>query len=207
MRILFTTIAALVLSSVLHAQAASYTVGGTMSGITPGDYVQLQNNGGDTMFVFFDGPFTFATPIAAGQPYSVTVFTQPTFGGTCTITSGSGTMPNANVTSVQATCSAPTMQLAITGSCPGSTILAVTNATPAGAVVFAYGFAGSFAVGGPTCNGLVVPLAAPTQLATIIAGQTGYASFFGNAPASACGVIQVAAVDVATCTATAAVTI
>jgi len=178
-----------------------------MSGLTPGDYVELQNNGGDTIFVFFDGPFTFPTLVAVGQPYSVTVLSQPTFGGTCTITNGSGTMPSANVTSVLANCTAPSMQIAVSGNCPGPMLLSVTNATPAGAVVFAYGFAGSISVQGPTCNGLLVPLASPTQLATIIAGQTGYASVFGNAPANACGVIQVAAVDVATCTATAAITI
>jgi hypothetical protein len=207
MRILGTILATILLTGALQAQALAYSVGGMMSGLTPGDYVELENNGGDTMFVFFDGPFTFPSVVGVGQPYSVTVLSQPTFGGSCTITNGSGVMSNMNVTTVLASCSVPALQLTVTGSCPGGMLLAATNATPAGAVVFAYGTSGSFSVGGGTCNGLLVPIAGPTQLATIIAGQTGYASFFGNAPASACGLIQVVAVDVSTCTVTNAASI
>jgi hypothetical protein len=56
--------------------------------------VELQNNGGDNLIVYgtgFAAPFTFATPIASGGAYNVTVLTQPTNGQTCSVISGSGT--------------------------------------------------------------------------------------------------------------------
>jgi len=64
------------------APTVFYTVGGNVTGLT-GSGLVLQNNGGDNLAVTADGPFTFATAIAAGAPYSVTVQTQPS-GQTCT---------------------------------------------------------------------------------------------------------------------------
>ena len=82
---------------------ATYTVGGTVSGLT--GTVVLQNNGGDDLSISADGGFTFATGIAVGATYSVTVLTQPT-GQTCTVSpSGSQTMGSSNVTGMTVTCS------------------------------------------------------------------------------------------------------
>ena len=64
----------------------------------------LQDNGGDNLSVTANGSFTFATPLAIGAAYAVTVKTNPS-GQTCTVSNGSGTIGSANVTSVAVTCS------------------------------------------------------------------------------------------------------
>ena len=79
----------------------SYTVGGTVSGLS--GTVVLQDNGGDNLSLSASGSFTFATPLAAGTAYSVTVATNPS-GQTCTVTNGSGTIASANVTNVAVSC-------------------------------------------------------------------------------------------------------
>jgi 6-phosphogluconolactonase (cycloisomerase 2 family) len=81
--------------------ASTYTIGGTVTGLS-GSMV-LQNNGGDNLTVAVNGPFTFATTVAYGNPFNVTVLTQPS-GQTCTISSGSGTIGTANVTNVLVNC-------------------------------------------------------------------------------------------------------
>ena len=65
----------------------------------------LQDNGGDNLSVTANGPFTFATPVAGGAAYSVTVKTNPS-GQTCTVSGGSGTVAAANVTNVAVSCTA-----------------------------------------------------------------------------------------------------
>jgi Putative esterase len=84
--------------------ATTYTVGGTVTGLT-GTLV-LQDNGGDVLTVSASGSFTFATPLAQGAPYDVTIGTEPA-GQTCTVAGGSGTMPAANITTVSVTCVEP----------------------------------------------------------------------------------------------------
>jgi hypothetical protein len=80
----------------------TYTIGGTVSGLT-GTGLVLQDNGGDNLSVGTSGAFTFSNPVASGAAYSVSVLTQPT-GQSCTVTSGSGAA-SANVTNVQVACS------------------------------------------------------------------------------------------------------
>jgi hypothetical protein len=84
----------------------SYTVGGTVSGLT-GSGLVLQDNGGDSLPVSAAGGFTFVTPVASGQAYAVTVSVQPISPAqTCTVATGSGTVGGANVTNVAVTCAA-----------------------------------------------------------------------------------------------------
>jgi hypothetical protein len=65
----------------------------------------LRNNGGDDLAVSAIGFFTFATPLASGAAYSVTVLSQPANPAqTCVVTNGSGTMSGATVTNVAITC-------------------------------------------------------------------------------------------------------
>ena len=85
------------------AAAASFSVGGAVSGLS--GTVVLQDNGGDNLSVSASGPFTFATALASGAAYSVTVSTNPS-GQTCTVSNGSGTVASANVTSVAVSCAA-----------------------------------------------------------------------------------------------------
>ena len=76
-------------------------MGGTVSGLS--GTVVLQDNGGDDLSVTANGPFTFATALASGAAYSVTVKTNPS-GQTCAVSGGSGTVASANVTSVAVSC-------------------------------------------------------------------------------------------------------
>ncbi len=87
----------------------TYTVGGTVSGLT-GSGLVLQNNGGDDLAVAADGPFTFATRGAAGSAYLVTIRQQPT-SQICAVASGAGALA-ANVTSVAVTCQGPSPRYA-----------------------------------------------------------------------------------------------
>ena len=80
---------------------SSYTIGGTISGLTGS--VTLQQSGGDNLVRSSNGVFTFATPVAMGAVYDVTVAGQPN-GQTCTVSAGSGTVPPANVTDVVVSC-------------------------------------------------------------------------------------------------------
>jgi hypothetical protein len=81
--------------------AATYTVGGTISGLVGS--VSLQNNGGEIVTVSADGAFTFPTALATGAAYAVTVSTQPS-AQTCSVTNDTGTIAAANVSNVTVSC-------------------------------------------------------------------------------------------------------
>lgn len=82
----------------------SYTVGGMVSGLVGAGLV-LQNNGGDDLALSSSGSFTFATRIASGANYSVSIKTQPSNPTqTCALSSASGTIGSSDVTSVSLTC-------------------------------------------------------------------------------------------------------
>src|SRR5208282_1744397 len=85
------------------ATSASYTIGGTVTGLT-GSGLALQDNGGASLVISVSGIFTFATTVTSGGTYSVTVVAQPSNPAqTCTVANGSGTA-TANVTTVAVTC-------------------------------------------------------------------------------------------------------
>ncbi|MEN7529141.1 NHL repeat-containing protein [Cupriavidus sp. DL-D2] len=79
---------------------ATYTVGGTLSGLAAATSVVLQNNGVDALTLSANGAFKFSTAVTS--VYAVTIGTQPV-GQTCTVTHGSGTTA-ANVTDVSVDC-------------------------------------------------------------------------------------------------------
>src|SRR6266571_1475302 len=81
--------------------ANTSTVGGTVSGLI--GTVVLQYNGGDNLTISASGGFTFATPVATGSPYSVTVLTQPAR-QSCTVANGAGAMTGTNITNVTVSC-------------------------------------------------------------------------------------------------------
>ena len=90
----------------LPAPLPSFTVGGTVSGLV-GTGLVLQ----DLHFLPItpgNGPFTFPLPTQSGSQYAVTIVTQPTNPlQICTITNGSGTVANANITNVLVNCVTP----------------------------------------------------------------------------------------------------
>jgi 6-phosphogluconolactonase (cycloisomerase 2 family) len=106
----------------------TYTVGGVVTGLPdPNSGANLnlvfQNNNGDSITIAPTAAspvaFTFATPVASGSAYSVTVLSQPgistTFGApgvvqtstVCVLAGGTGTVTNANVTNVVVNCVRP----------------------------------------------------------------------------------------------------
>ena len=78
-------------------------MGGAVSGLN--GTVVLQNNGADDLSVSANGAFRFATEIASGNAYRVTVKTQPAVQN-CTVTNDSGAVGSAAITNVQVTCTA-----------------------------------------------------------------------------------------------------
>jgi large repetitive protein len=98
----------------------TFAVGGELSGLEPGATLALDNNGGDRLTLTANGSFSFATAVAEGAAYSVTVATLPA-GEACSVTNGSGRVGAAPVTDVAVSCAltprgffsaAPSMQVA-----------------------------------------------------------------------------------------------
>lgn len=85
----------------------TFTIGGTVSELL-GSGLQLQNNGGPALTINADGSFVFSERLARGANYDVTVLTHPSNPTqACSIVNGtgSGTVADANITSVAISCS------------------------------------------------------------------------------------------------------
>ena len=83
----------------------TFTITATVTGLQTGQSVRILDNGVDGIIATADGALTFATPLAQGTSYAVTVGTQPT-AQTCSVTNGTGTVGSTNVTNVQVNCGA-----------------------------------------------------------------------------------------------------
>jgi uncharacterized repeat protein (TIGR03803 family) len=95
----------------------SYTVGGTIQGLSSAGLVLASN--GDTLTVNSGNTqFTMPTRVAYTSAYNITVQTQPT-NETCTVSNGSGIMGTANVTTVTVNCAVNTYTIG--GSISGLT--------------------------------------------------------------------------------------
>jgi 6-phosphogluconolactonase (cycloisomerase 2 family) len=82
----------------------TYTVGGSVGGLI-GSGLVLQDNDGDDLAVAANGNFVFATAVASGSTYTVTIKTQPTTPSqTCVAANVAGTVAAANVANVALTC-------------------------------------------------------------------------------------------------------
>lgn len=82
----------------------TYVVSGKVSGLA-GQGLVLRNNAGDDLAIGADGDFTFASPLASGTAYAVTVGTQPVSPTqVCTVTHGSGAIGSSNITDVSVVC-------------------------------------------------------------------------------------------------------
>jgi hypothetical protein len=131
-----------------------YTVGGTVSGLS-GSGLVLRDNGGDNLSVSANGTFTFATSVASGSTYAVTVGTSPSSPAqNCAVTSGTGTIAGAAVSNVSITCT----NVVICSTAPENGSITLT--CPAGQKMSALDFAsygtpngtcGAFTIDG-TCN-------------------------------------------------------
>ena len=108
------------------AEGTTYTVGGTITGLS--GTVVLQNNASDDLTITENGNFTFSTAKTDGAEYDVTVKTNPD-AQTCTASSNSGTIDGTNITDVVVTCStnAHTIGGTVTGLL--GTVVLQNNAT------------------------------------------------------------------------------
>lgn len=100
----------------------TYTVGGAVSGLS-GSGLVLQDNGGDDLALPAggSGSFAFATAIAGGAKYAVTIKVQPTNPSqTCVLANASGTVGSANVANVAVTCTTNTFSV-------GGTVVGLTG--------------------------------------------------------------------------------
>jgi ABC-type molybdate transport system substrate-binding protein len=163
------------------AAAATYSIGGTVSGLT-GTGLQLQDNGGNTLSVTANGSFTFSTQLPSGSTYDVTVSSQPT-GQTCIPTNNTGTVGSSNVTSVVVTCSSATYTISVaftglTGSVElqddqGDTLTFSSNSTQTFSNTYASGAAYTVSI---TSQPLTVSCIPTYATGTITANITIFAS-------------------------------
>ncbi len=113
----------------VNCSVNSYTLGGTISGLGANNVV-LASNGQTAVGVASasGSNFVFATPIASGTNYNVSVQTQPA-GQNCTVSSGAGVMTSAPVTSVLVSCT--NIQYTVTATVTGvtGTGMVLTNGT------------------------------------------------------------------------------
>jgi uncharacterized repeat protein (TIGR03803 family) len=88
---------------VVTCSANTYTVGGTISGLTASGLVLLDNGGDATSISANATQFTMNTGVAYGSAYAITVQTPPT-GLVCSVNTGAAAMGAADVTSVSIVC-------------------------------------------------------------------------------------------------------
>lgn len=82
----------------------TYTVGGTVTGLT-GSGLILQNNAGNDLAVPAAGAFTFSTGLVTAATYAVSVKTQPSSPTqSCVVNNGTGVIAAINVTTVSVEC-------------------------------------------------------------------------------------------------------
>ncbi len=111
----------------VNCASETFTIGGTVSGLA-GTGLVLRNNGGDNLSINANGGFTFTTPVASGDNYAVTVFTQPSNPTqTCVVSNGAGTVGAANVTNVAVNCTTNTFSIGGTVSGLAGTGLVLRN--------------------------------------------------------------------------------
>ncbi len=116
------------------AAPATYTVGGTVSGLTVSGLV-LQTSSGAEVSVSADGAFSFPSQVQNNTAYTVSVKTQPSSAGqsqTCSVTNGSGSVSGGNVTNIAVSC--------VTTACPQ---LSQPPAASAVSAIVAYDFVSS----------------------------------------------------------------
>lgn len=89
--------------SALHATAATYTIGGKLSGLKSGASVTLLNNGGNALKLTHTGSFTFTKALASGAAYDVSVGVQPA-GQVCSVTVGTGKVKSADIKNIVVSC-------------------------------------------------------------------------------------------------------
>ncbi len=110
--------------------APTYTVGGTVTGLSGGQNVTIQLNGSETVLVSTNSSFTFTTKLNESASYSV--LTTAATGTNCMASANSGTLASSNVTNVAVACSTTTRLLSVSVTGPlftGSAVVFQNNGT------------------------------------------------------------------------------
>jgi alpha-tubulin suppressor-like RCC1 family protein len=98
----------------VNCTSSTFTVGGTITGLTGAGLI-LQDNGGNSLPVSANATsFTFAAQVASGLAYAVTVLAQPS--PSCAITNGSGVVGNSSVTNIAISCAGTNSNISATVS-------------------------------------------------------------------------------------------
>lgn len=162
------------------ALGGKYTVGGRVTGLV-GPVVILRDNNKDQLVVHGDGTFTFGTSLASGATYSVTVFQQPSAPSvTCTVSNGTGTITNANITNVLVTCGTQPPAYHLSGTVSG--LAGSGLVLHAGADDLAIASNGSFAFPSSYASGAAYSVSvasnpsAPAQTCTVTNGSGTFGS-------------------------------
>jgi uncharacterized repeat protein (TIGR03803 family) len=147
----------------------TYTIGGTVSGLTSGQSVSLVNNNDlkDTLNITANGNFTFTLPVAQGGNYTVTINKQPA-NETCSVNSASGVNVNKNISSVSVVCSSTTYTIGgtVSGLTSGQSVSLVNNGDTKTALTVTAN--GSFTLQGSLPAGANYTVAVATQPANEI---------------------------------------
>jgi len=149
------------------------SIGGTISGLSAGNSVTLEDNGSDPLTLSANGSFTFATTVLAGNSYDVTVSAQPA-GQTCSVAGGAGTVSatSIDVTSVAVTCVYSASLIGtVTGLHPGTSVTFQNGSTLAVATGNG-GFAFPGVLAGGTAYDVTITVQPSGQTCTI-ANPTG----------------------------------
>jgi hypothetical protein len=153
-------------------EVQTFRVGGTVSGLLGTGFV-LQNELGDDLVVPAGaGAFTFATKVLGGDAYSVTVKTQPAVPNqVCTVTGGSGTVDDDDVTNVVVACTTPTFSIGGTISGLVGGVVLQNNGTDALPVAADGPFTFATKIGGGLTYAVTVLVPPPGQGCTITHGS------------------------------------
>ena len=159
------------------AATVTYTIGGTITGLSASGLVLTETTSGATASpASGDTTFTLAPAVNSGSAYAVTVTTQPT-NETCVVASGTGTA-SANVTSVAITCTTNTVTVGgtITGLTASGLVLTETTS---GATASPASGATTFTIA-PAVNAgsayAVTVTTQPTNQTCVVTAGTGTAS-------------------------------
>jgi hypothetical protein len=93
-----------------------YSLGGKVTGLTTSG-LSVQSNGGDDLVIVEDGRFVFATPLAEGSAYEVTIANQPE-GQQCRVANGSGAFAGSDIVNVSILCPSSDFQPLVSAESP-----------------------------------------------------------------------------------------
>jgi hypothetical protein len=174
----------------------SYTVGGTVSGLS-GSGLVLQNNDGNDLSVSGNGSFAFSTAIVNGTNYAVSVKTQPSNPTqTCAVSNPSGTISGSNVTNAVVTCTTSAFSVGgtLTGLFGSGLVLQINGGNDlAVSADGSFIFPTSITSGSAYAVTVKTPPAGPIQVCAVTSGSGTIGSANVTGVAVSCGPIALLA--------------